>query len=150
MYIVIKSRIIISFCFLMSYSCYCLYSLNTKYLSETYVGVTNDLERRLRQHNGELVGGAKKTKKRRPWEYAIQIHGFTNQTMAMKFEFAWQQPHRSRYFKDYRNNTGCKLNSDWRHRSYTENKRILDLLLSFPQLQQDFEHEHIGIVYYRD
>lgn len=31
-----------------------------------YCGVTNNLTRRLKQHNGELVGGAKYTSARRP------------------------------------------------------------------------------------
>ena len=31
-----------------------------------YAGVTTDLERRVRQHNGEIVGGANYTRARRP------------------------------------------------------------------------------------
>ena len=31
-----------------------------------YAGVTTDLERRVRQHNGEIVGGATYTRARRP------------------------------------------------------------------------------------
>lgn len=31
-----------------------------------YAGVSNDLSRRLRQHNGDLVGGARYTRGRRP------------------------------------------------------------------------------------
>lgn len=31
-----------------------------------YTGITTDLNRRIRQHNGELVGGAKYTRVRRP------------------------------------------------------------------------------------
>ncbi len=33
-----------------------------------YTGITNNLERRLKQHNGELRGGAKYTEYRRPVE----------------------------------------------------------------------------------
>ncbi|WP_286239578.1 GIY-YIG nuclease family protein [Neptuniibacter halophilus] len=43
-----------------------------------YTGVTTDLQRRLRQHNGELVGGAKYTRLRRP------------------VELVWQEPHPDR------------------------------------------------------
>lgn len=33
----------------------------------TYVGIATDVARRLRQHNGELVGGARATRGHRPW-----------------------------------------------------------------------------------
>ena len=33
-----------------------------------YAGVTSDLDRRVRQHNGELAGGARYTRGRRPVE----------------------------------------------------------------------------------
>ena len=35
--------------------------------SKTYVGVTTDPKRRLRQHNGEMAGGAKFPRAHRPW-----------------------------------------------------------------------------------
>jgi predicted GIY-YIG superfamily endonuclease len=40
----------------------------------TYVGVTTDLARRLRQHNGELRGGARATRAGRPWRVGA-VHG---------------------------------------------------------------------------
>lgn len=41
---------------------YCVYLLCHSNNKCTYVGITNNLTRRIRQHNGELVGGAKYTK----------------------------------------------------------------------------------------
>lgn len=40
---------------------YCVYLLNHSFQNKTYVGCTNNLARRIRQHNGEISGGAKYT-----------------------------------------------------------------------------------------
>lgn len=37
-----------------------------------YTGITRDLPQRLRMHNGELAGGAKYTRSRRPVELVFQ------------------------------------------------------------------------------
>ena len=42
-----------------NYIIYLLYNTDNK---STYIGITTNKERRLRQHNGDLVGGAKYTK----------------------------------------------------------------------------------------
>jgi predicted GIY-YIG superfamily endonuclease len=58
----------------------------------TYIGATLDLNRRLRQHNGEIVGGAKATaKKKGQWERVLAIHGFPDQRSALKFEWRWKR-----------------------------------------------------------
>ena len=44
---------------------YVLISVNKSKFS--YVGVTNNIARRIRQHNGEIVGGAKYTSRHAPW-----------------------------------------------------------------------------------
>lgn len=55
----------------------------------TYVGVSPDPIRRLRQHNGEIKGGAKyTTSKGSGWRHICLIHGFQNKIQAMQFEWA--------------------------------------------------------------
>jgi predicted GIY-YIG superfamily endonuclease len=74
------------------FHCYLLRSQNPKHPYKTYVGFTVNPHRRLRQHNGVLKhGGAWKTKKAgRPWEFAVIVHGFSTQKLALQFEWAWQ------------------------------------------------------------
>jgi predicted GIY-YIG superfamily endonuclease len=50
--------------------CYILKSADPK-SNYTYNGYTVNLERRIRQHNGEITGGARTTKARRPWEFIM-------------------------------------------------------------------------------
>jgi putative endonuclease len=40
---------------------YCVYLLINTNNNKTYVGITNNINRRIRQHNKELVGGARYT-----------------------------------------------------------------------------------------
>jgi structure-specific endonuclease subunit SLX1 len=74
------------------YFCYLITSLNDKYKKDTYIGFTDDPIKRLNQHNGNTKGGAKKTSKKRPWELVVVISNFPNKILALKFEWAWQNP----------------------------------------------------------
>lgn len=67
--------------------CYFIQSTNPRFSSYTYVGITNNLKRRLRQHNGELVGGAKATKGKGPWEFVCVLSGFPDETNLRQFEW---------------------------------------------------------------
>ena len=71
------------------YLCYILIS-TTAPRGRTYVGITNDLTRRLRQHNGELVGGARATRTGRPWECLLTVEGFGTQQQSLQFEWMWK------------------------------------------------------------
>ena len=56
---------------------------------KTYAGVSPDPKKRLRQHNKEIVGGAKYTTSHAPgWEHVCLVHGFQNKIQAMQFEWA--------------------------------------------------------------
>lgn len=58
----------------------------------TYIGITNNLERRLQQHNGVLKGGAKSTRRFHDWQYAMHIQ-FPNHREAAQWEWKWKQYH---------------------------------------------------------
>ena len=80
------------------YLCYMLYSMEH---GKIYVGSTNNMQRRLRQHN-KTNQGAKYTKKYRPWIVAATVRGFSCHKDALSFEWAWQHPQRTRHLKNYR------------------------------------------------
>jgi len=55
----------------------------------TYVGVSNNVTKRLRAHNGEIKGGAKyTTSKGSGWKHICVIHGFPTKIESMQFEWA--------------------------------------------------------------
>ncbi len=55
----------------------------------TYVGVSNNVKKRLRAHNGEIKGGAKyTTSKGSGWKHICVIHGFPTKIESMQFEWA--------------------------------------------------------------
>lgn len=55
--------------------------------ASVYVGMTCDLKRRLRQHNGELVGGARRTTSGRPWKVLATVSGFADIRAALRAEW---------------------------------------------------------------
>ena len=60
----------------------------------TYVGATVDLERRLRQHNKDIKGGAHatgiKVSNGEVWERAAYVSGFPDWQAALQFEWRWK------------------------------------------------------------
>jgi putative endonuclease len=52
-----------------------------------YTGTTTNLVRRVRQHNGELVGGAKATRSGRPWK-VVYAEMFGDKSTALRREAA--------------------------------------------------------------
>jgi predicted GIY-YIG superfamily endonuclease len=78
--------------------CYLLASLARP--ARSYVGYTVNPSRRLRQHNGDVArGGAVRTKRNRPWAMVAVVHGFACGSQALQFEWAWQNPHKTKALK---------------------------------------------------
>ena len=71
-----------------AWKCYLLATVSGS--PKTYVGVTPDLDRRLRQHNGGLAGGAVATAGR-TWERICHVRGFPDHRAALQFEWRWKQ-----------------------------------------------------------
>lgn len=68
-----------------------LYILQSMHHRKSYVGVTNDPCRRLRQHNGEVAGGARYTSRYHPWIfYAIFRLDYRKDALSVE----WHVKHR--------------------------------------------------------
>jgi predicted GIY-YIG superfamily endonuclease len=67
------------------------YLLRSQSAPRTYVGVSTDPDRRLRQHNGELVRGARSTRAGRPWKLAALRGPFDDRSEAQRQEAAWKR-----------------------------------------------------------
>ena len=61
----------------------------------TYIGATVNLERRIRQHNKEIKGGATATSNKvlngEVWSYVCYVENFPTYNEALKFEWRWKQ-----------------------------------------------------------
>ena len=75
----------------MPYYVYFIKSTN----GSTYIGATVDLDKRIRQHNKEIKGGATATSikvhKGEVWSYHCYVENFPSWTEALKFEWRWKQ-----------------------------------------------------------
>jgi structure-specific endonuclease subunit SLX1 len=61
----------------------------------TYIGATVDLDRRLKQHNKELAGGAVatgiKVARGEKWRRVCYVSGFPDWQATLQFEWRWKQ-----------------------------------------------------------
>ena len=109
------------------YGVYLLASLHPSHARSAYIGFTVNPPRRIRQHNGEVKGGAWKTHRKRPWEMQLVLHGFPSQVVALQFEWAWQQPLKSKPMRDAMYRAGLSERGD-----ASRKVKVLCEMLSLP------------------
>lgn len=72
-----------------------------------YIGATMDVDKRLRQHNKEIKGGAKRTGQRvekgEEWSLICYVAGFPTWTAALQFEWRFKRMMQVFYGKGYTN-----------------------------------------------
>lgn len=68
-----------------------VYLIKSTTKNRTYVGYTTKMNKRIRQHNGEIKGGAKYTQVGRPWIIIVEISGFPTKSSALQYE--WKNHH---------------------------------------------------------
>ncbi len=76
-----------------------VYVLTSPQSTIPYIGKSNNLDRRLRQHNAELVGGARRTKMalhggKGSWTRELHVSGFPDERAALQFEWRLQRERR--------------------------------------------------------
>ncbi|WYZ38239.1 hypothetical protein EsH8_III_000153 [Colletotrichum jinshuiense] len=108
-----------------------------------YIGSTPNPPRRLKQHNGEVRGGAVRTSRLslRPWEMVGLVSGFPGMVAALKFEWALTNPHLSLHIPSASRITvsnGVKKNGHPRRprASLASTLSNLQLLLSVPSFRR--------------
>jgi len=67
------------------------YLLQSTVRKRTYIGIACDVDKRLRQHNGELTGGAASTRSGRPWRIARRLGPFASRSIASRVEHFWKK-----------------------------------------------------------
>ncbi|MFT6082993.1 MAG: putative endonuclease [Hyphomicrobiaceae bacterium] len=64
-----------------------VYVLASQAITATYVGITIDVERRLQQHNGSQPGGARSTRRGRPWQIRAVSGPIATRGAALQLEY---------------------------------------------------------------
>lgn len=70
---------------------YSLYLLESGDGTRTYAGITKHMKRRLRQHNGEIKGGARYTRSKQNWRLVCNVQLFNTDRQVRSLE--WRVHH---------------------------------------------------------
>jgi len=117
------------------------YAIKHNHSNRVYTGQTNCWKRRIRQHNGELKGGARYTKSvNGGWSSLFHVCGFTEIRHVLQFEIAMKKRHVPRSFL---RPGGGKKRKRARTRGPVGRIRQLEYILSLGKLNA--ERTHAGL-----
>ena len=108
----------------MDYYCYLLSSDNM-----TYIGITNNISKRIDQHNKLISNGAKSTRRFNNWKYERIVGFFDSKGEAQKFEYIW---------KHYKSKTG---------KTYKTKAGIINKLIRLNTLLKSDQWMHLVVIY---
>lgn len=77
-----------------------VYIISPSGTDRSYVGSTKNLSQRLRQHNREIKGGAKRTGRHKNWSIVCFVSGFATWRETLAFEWALQHPKKTKKYRD--------------------------------------------------
>ena len=80
----------------VSWYCYIIKSSDINHKNLSYNGSTNNIVRRIRQHNGEIKGGAVRTQNGRKWIFYAVLKGLPNHKNALSCEWRIRYPDNKR------------------------------------------------------
>jgi len=127
----------------------------------TYIGATVDLERRLRQHNKEIKGGAHatgiKVASGKSWCRVCHVSGFPDWKSTLQFEWRWKQISRTlsktlkpidrrlmalhRLLNLDRPTTKALLYSEWEQKPHVHMELFIDLFSVY--FQENEENSYV-------
>lgn len=124
-----------------NYYCYIIFNSNNR----TYNGYTVNTERRLKQHNGLLKGGARSTHNRGPWEFLIILTSpsWDCISTAMQNEWSIKYPTRKRPRPKEYNGAHGRIQSLHKVFEYIKNNCNIEQLYCY--IHEDFHNELIEI-----
>lgn len=124
------------------WTCYLLHDESGSNNRASYIGSTNNLAHRLRQHRGELVGGARATSRRTDvsWGVLFSITGIKKDTAALSLEWNCKGGAKRNRM---RSRAGIQIprapRGPWSHRC----NRILTMLASAHMQKQKWKEESL-------
>tara|TARA_Y100001958_G_C21214817_1_gene540296 strand:+ start:827 stop:1231 length:405 start_codon:yes stop_codon:yes gene_type:complete len=121
--------------------------------NKSYVGMTNNFDRRIRQHNKEIKGGARYTSKSNNWYPICIIDGFKDIKSACQCEWRLKQSYKNNFrgvkgrinylSKFISENTKWTMKSELIKEQYLQFYIDEEFINNFNKFQHDFKHKEL-------